>query len=485
MALGLLALSAMAAEPVKPIQAASEYDYPPFAIVSKDNQADGFSVELMRAALHALGRDVQFRVGPWHEIKDDLAEGRIQALPLVARNKEREKIFDFSTPYLYMHGAIVVRKGDARIRSAGDLQGRTVVVMKADIGEEYVHQHHLSDKVVTTETLEDGLRQLADGKVDAMVVQRLSGEKLIRSLGLDNLEMAGPPLEHYQEFCFAVRKGDSELLSLLNEGLAIIIVDGTRDRLHEKWIAPTRDEYLAQIRNIVAAALGTLLLAGLVAYLWQKSLRAQVRIRTAELRESEDQLRQAGQRLGFLIGSSPVVIYSCKASGNYAITYVSENVRQQFGYAPDQFMDDPDFRANHIHPDDRERVFAELPRFSRHSHHAQEYRYRHKDGSYRWIRDERNLVMDSEGNSETFVGSWIDITERKLAEEEARISALKPVAVREFARCPDDTGSAVLAVYRGKSSDPEIIRCSERGRIHRARPLAGFAATAAGWTSLR
>jgi two-component system sensor histidine kinase EvgS len=63
----------------------------------------------MRAALHAVERDVQFKVGARHEIKDDLAAGRILALPMVARNKERQ--FDFTAPYLYQRSAIVVRKG--------------------------------------------------------------------------------------------------------------------------------------------------------------------------------------------------------------------------------------------------------------------------------------------------------------------------------------------------------------------------------------
>jgi len=118
-----------------PIQSASEYDYPPFALVTPDGQADGFSVELMRAALRTVGREVQFQVGPWHEIKQALADGRIQALPLVARNAQRQEIFDFSAPYIYTHGALVVRKGDARIRRVEDLRGKTLVVMQSDTAE--------------------------------------------------------------------------------------------------------------------------------------------------------------------------------------------------------------------------------------------------------------------------------------------------------------------------------------------------------------
>lgn len=47
-----------------PIRSAAEIDYPPFSIVDKKGHAEGFSVELLRAALAAMKRDVTFRIGP-------------------------------------------------------------------------------------------------------------------------------------------------------------------------------------------------------------------------------------------------------------------------------------------------------------------------------------------------------------------------------------------------------------------------------------
>ena len=276
----------------EPIRSASELDYPPFALVTKDNKADGFAVEMLRESLRAMGRDVQFEVGPWNKIKQDLAEGRIQVLPLVARTDERQAYLDFTAPYLSLHGSVVVRKDDTRIRRAEDLQGKVIVVMKGDSSEEYVRKFGLSDKIATTESLEEALRQLAAGQHDAMVVQTLAGENLIHELGLTNLEMVGPPLAKYHDFCFAVRKGDSELLSVLNEGLAQIVADGTRERLREKWITPTRDERNERIFHLVITALGSLLLAGIAAYLWQRSLRAQVKARTAALARANKRQRE-------------------------------------------------------------------------------------------------------------------------------------------------------------------------------------------------
>jgi PAS domain S-box-containing protein len=272
-----------------PVLAGSELDYRPFALVTPEGQADGFSVELLRAVLQTMGRPVEFKVGPWHTVKDDLVQGRIQVLPMVARTAHREAYFDFTVPYYTMHGAIFVRRGETRIHHAADLLGREVIVMKADIGEEYVRDHDLTTKVFTTDTVEAALRQLAAGQHDAVVVQKLVGESMIQSMALP-LEAVGEPLTDYQSFCFAVHENDRDLLATLNEGLAIVIANGTYSRLREKWLAPVEPPRAVPVRPIAIVAVVTLMLAWGVAWLWQGSLRRQVTSRTAALTQANDKL---------------------------------------------------------------------------------------------------------------------------------------------------------------------------------------------------
>ena len=50
---------------------------------------------------------------------------------------------------------------------------------------------------------------------------------------------SAPPLDEFvQSFCFAVPKGQRQLLRVLNEGLSIVMANGTFQKLHEKWFAP-------------------------------------------------------------------------------------------------------------------------------------------------------------------------------------------------------------------------------------------------------
>jgi PAS domain S-box-containing protein len=134
-------------------------------------------------------------------------------------------------------------------------------------------------------------------------------------------------------------------------------------------------------------------------------------------KEAEQELHMVRERLQHLMASSPAVIYSAKVSGDYGATYVSENIFEQLGYEPREFVDDSGFWVDRIHPDDRSAVLANLSRLFREGHHVDEYRFLHKDGTYRWMHDRLKLLRDHAGNPLEIIGSWIDITERKRAEE--------------------------------------------------------------------
>lgn len=134
-------------------------------------------------------------------------------------------------------------------------------------------------------------------------------------------------------------------------------------------------------------------------------------------KEMEKELISTKSRLEHLLTSNPAVIYTARPSGDYGATFISENIRDLLGYEPQQFTDDPSFWANNIHPEDRERVFEELPTCIQNGHGIHEYRFRHGDGTYRWMRDEFRRVRGPGDNPPEIVGYWIDISERRKAEE--------------------------------------------------------------------
>ena len=142
-----------------------------------------------------------------------------------------------------------------------------------------------------------------------------------------------------------------------------------------------------------------------------------------ESERTNENLFAVKARLEHLLNTSPAMIYSFKATGNHEATFASNNIKTQLGHDPHEFLDDPAFWTNHVHPEDLERVFGEMDQLFKTGRHVQEYRFRHKAGGYRWMRDELVLVEDNDGSPLEVVGYWVDITDRKRAEE----------AVKEYA----------------------------------------------------
>jgi adenylate cyclase len=122
-------------------------------------------------------------------------------------------------------------------------------------------------------------------------------------------------------------------------------------------------------------------------------------------------------RLSELLACSPAIIYSYRATGDFAPTFVSNNIKDSLGYEPHEYLEDPDFWRSRVHPDELARLEAESVALFKTGRHIAEYRFRKKDGIYCWVSDAQRLIRDAKGQPLEVVGSWSDISERKRAEQ--------------------------------------------------------------------
>jgi PAS domain S-box-containing protein len=139
----------------------------------------------------------------------------------------------------------------------------------------------------------------------------------------------------------------------------------------------------------------------------------------------------SGADLDKLLEHNPAIVYSCTVGRVWTFSYVSPNVAAILGFQPEEILRDPGLWLSRIHPEDRSRLpgrsavdlLAEGRRIW-------EYRFRHRDGSYRWLQNEVRLLPDEDPVAEPFscTGYCVDITERRRAEDaleesEARFAA--------------------------------------------------------------
>jgi PAS domain S-box-containing protein len=102
--------------------------------------------------------------------------------------------------------------------------------------------------------------------------------------------------------------------------------------------------------------------------------------------------------------------------------YFSPEWKSQIGYTDHEIGNDLDEWQSRVHPEDLERSVKTVMAYLTNPwpDYQLEFRFRHKDGSYRWILAQASLLYDPEGKASRMIGSHLDITERKLVEEAVR-----------------------------------------------------------------
>lgn len=139
--------------------------------------------------------------------------------------------------------------------------------------------------------------------------------------------------------------------------------------------------------------------------------------------EDVTERREAERALDRVLFSSGAVLFRLRVGddGSFEPEWVSDSVEEVLGYEPPECLD-PGWWSSGIHPDDREATFQAVSRVLTDGEVVHEYRFRAKDGSYRWIRDEGHLLRDSAGRPREVVGVWTDITTERECLEELRRS---------------------------------------------------------------
>ena len=165
-----------------------------------------------------------------------------------------------------------------------------------------------------------------------------------------------------------------------------------------------------------------------------------------------EELKAGRQRLEYVLAVSPAITYATKASGDFVCTFVSESSRQIMGYSPEEALAEPNFWANHLHPQDAPRVMAEFARLINQGRGNLEYRFRHREGHYRWFQDTFQVLYDEAGRPSEIVGSWADITHRKLAEAVQQLYAAslerqEPISLKKLDSILE-TGREILHLDR-------------------------------------
>jgi PAS domain S-box-containing protein len=186
-----------------------------------------------------------------------------------------------------------------------------------------------------------------------------------------------------------------------------------------------------------------------------------------------------------LVQHSPVMIWRAGLDAN--CDYFNETWLEFTGRTIDQEMGAG--WAEGVHPDDLERcVEFYLDHFRRREAFEMEYRLRRHDGVYRWIFDRGVPFTDDAGNFAGFIGSCVDVDERRRAQEHEQQHTQEQLALaRDFEKwiltivshdIRDPLGTILFAARRVRDTSDENTptrkhaEIVERG-VHRIQHIVG------------
>ena len=219
--------------------------FPPFSFINAQGEAEGFDVDVVRWIGEEMGFDVQIVPVDWDAIVPTLKLGTIDLIASgMTITQERLEQVAFTDPYWSIELAVVVRQttdsngeliGEKNLFTAMQ-PGERVGVQRGTTSQSWLEENVVANGIDVEIVLYDNfllaLDDLEIGRVSSAVMDEPTALSAIEGR---TLAVAGT-IATGEIYGYAVRKADTELLSLLNEGLSRIQASPVWDELVAEWL---------------------------------------------------------------------------------------------------------------------------------------------------------------------------------------------------------------------------------------------------------
>jgi len=212
----------------------TEGTYRPFSYhADGSGELTGYDVEVARAVADQLGVEAKFEETQWDAIFAGLDAGRFDTIAnQVSINPEREEAYEFSAPYTYSTGVIVVPTDDDSITSFDDLAGKTTA--QSLTSNWYTLATESGANVEAVEGWAQSVELVQQGRVDATVNDKLTFLDYQKQTGAAGLKVAAET-DDSSESAFAFAKGGTALAEAVTDALTTLSDDGTLAEISDTY----------------------------------------------------------------------------------------------------------------------------------------------------------------------------------------------------------------------------------------------------------
>jgi len=214
-------------------------DFPPFEMVDEKGEIVGLDIDIAKKIAEKLGVKLVIRDIKFEGLIPALISGDVDlVIAGMTITEERAKSVDFSIPYFEADQAVMVLKERTDITSVEDLTGKKIGVQEGTTGDFWVTDNLVKKGKVKEDDVKRygkftvALLELKKGGIDAVVMDKPAAEMYVK---LDNSLKIAVVIKTGEKYGIAVKKGNKDLLDLVNKVLEELIKSGEMEKLIKKW----------------------------------------------------------------------------------------------------------------------------------------------------------------------------------------------------------------------------------------------------------
>lgn len=217
----------------------TEKESAPFIVPDEFGNTSGFEYDLLQAIAEKKGFNLNFVSKSWEQMFVALETGEADIITSnISVTPERQQKYSFVTPH-FESGTYALHKSPTRITNWKDLVGKKVAVQLDTYQQDLAGKYGVS--TTTFETPFGALKAVFTGEQDVFIGDKGVVMYFHNQYPESNLDALPDEVEK-DMIAMAVKKDNTELLNLLNDGMKGIREDGTYNKIYVKWLGSDAPE---------------------------------------------------------------------------------------------------------------------------------------------------------------------------------------------------------------------------------------------------
>ena len=238
----VLAAGTVQAKDWKKIRIGVEGAYPPFSYVTPEGELAGFDIDIAKALVAAMGKEIELVPQDWDGIIPALLARKYDAIiASMSITEERKKKVAFSNKYYNTPAKFVSKKGAMSEFSRDNIKGKKIGVQRATIHDRYLTDNYGKDvEIKRYATQDEAYLDLVAGRVDMLLADSVAiSDGFLKKPEGQDYAFIGPDLNDPRWFGegtgIAIRKEDQDLVEMFNKAIEQIRTDGTYKKIQDKY----------------------------------------------------------------------------------------------------------------------------------------------------------------------------------------------------------------------------------------------------------